>query len=420
MNKTLKTFLILAGSVILVAILGTALGMDGFVMLFLMTFMIVISLLIVIGVSIQQSRKKYLDLDNSGKKKFRKRMFIISIITVIILIVGWIILSFQSGYILPQRDQHKDWSYFPKSSNSNVSIRALDSLYIYNLEPIKGTENYLISFAKDSLRFGGGTEEVFYGIINAQGDFKVQYDKAVTVYIDNDRIIFSEIIYGDNPDTTYCDVYDSKTLALKKEIIQSITLPETYDSYSGSYATDAGKELYIKKYRTAFFENLRGIKTFSDKAIYPASDKNRGFAIYSDKNGTLYQIQNSNDVYSLDVLAPQCAGYDLELSAFEATTLSENIKMSSPPIVYKNNLNSGVSIGYGNPNSNGDEVYFRFYQTWLMYYTVTLGKTITSFKIEGGKKKYPYVRFYQLNTLKKDTDALYIVAKSRVWKIQKK
>lgn len=422
MNKTLKTFLILAALNILFAIIGVVTGADGFALLILLTLSIIISVLIIVGVFIAQTRKKYLEKDHTGRKKARKMGIIIVICTLIILVIGWTVLSFKSGYKIPESDKHKHWSYFPKGSDSNVSIQPLDSMYIYNLAGIEGTEYYPVQFTKDSIEFydsniGG---QVLFGIMDREGKLKAAYDKAVSAYIDGDRIIVIPATYGDEKPPTVCDVYNIKTLELKKEPINLIVLPEKYDSYSGPYSSEDGKERFIKKYRTPFFENLEGVKSFEEKPVYPASDKNRGYGLYKDKEGRLYQTDSYDNSYSLDILSPQCNSYTLTVSEFGVKTKTRNIKEAETPIIYKNNLNSGVSIAYGSPNGGHDGVYFNYYQTWLMYYTINIGSTTTSFKVEGGEKDWPYIRFYQLNDVKNDTDTLYFIAESKIWKVHKK
>lgn len=422
MNKTLKTFLILAALNILFAIIGVVTGADGFALLILLTLSIVISVLIIVIVFIVQTRKKYLEKDHTGRKKARKMGIIIVISTLIILAIGWTILSFNSGYKIPESDKHKDWSYFPKGNNPDVIIAPLDSMYVYNLATIKNADYYPVQFTKDSIEFydsniGG---QVLFGIMDREGKLKAAYDKAVSAYIDGDRIIVIPATYGDEKPPTICDVYNIKTLELKKEPINLIVLPEKYDSYSGPYSSEDGKERFIKKYRTPFFENLEGVKSFEEKPVYPASDKNRGYGLYKDKEGRLYQTDGYDSSYSFDILSPQCSSYTLTVSEFGVKTKADNIKQAEIPIIYKNNLNSGVSIAYGSPNGGHDGIYFNYYQTWLMYYTINIGNTTTSFKLEGGEKDWPYIRFYQLNHPVKDSDALYFIAESKIWKVKRK
>lgn len=422
MNKTLKTFLILAVLNILFAIIGVATGADGFALLILLTLSIAISVLIIVVVFIVQTRKKYLEKDSIGRKKARKMGIIIVICTLIVLGISWTVLSFKSGYKIPESDKHKDWGYFPKGSNPDIVIKPLDSMYIYNLAGLEGTEYYPVQFTKDSVQFfdsniGG---QVRFGIMDGEGNLKVSYDKDVTAYIDGDQIIVIPVTYGNEKSPTACDVYNIKTLELKTEPIHLITLSEKYDSYSGPYSYEGGKEKYIEKYRTAFFENLEGVKSFEEKPIYQASDKNRGYGLYKDKEGKLYQTDDYNDTYSFDILSPQCNSYILPVSDFAVKTITQNIKEAETPIIYKNNLNSGVSIAYGSPNGGHDGLYFNYYQTWLMYYTINIGNTTTSFKVEGGEKDWPYIRFYQLNDVKTDQDTLYFIAEAKIWKVYKK
>lgn len=420
MNKTLRTFFILAAINALFAIAGVTFDMDGLAMLLLLTASIVISLLIVLIVFIVQTRKKYVSKDTIERKKSKRMMILIAIITVVVLAISWVVLSFQSGYKIPTSDKHKDWSYFPVGSNPDMIIEPIKNLYIYNVVSVKDSDYYFVHFTNDSIEFydsniGG---QVRFGIMNGQGDFKIKYDKEVYALLSDDgtRLIVMETTYGNDPMPLTCDVYNTKTLELTKEPLNSISIPEAFDPY----LNEDGKKEYIKKYGNTFFENLKGVKSLEEKPIYAASDKNRGYILYEDNEGKLYKLDDYEKAYSLNILCEKCNSYTLEVSEYGAKTKVANITMNEEPIIFKNNLNSGVSIAYGSPNGGTDGVYFGYYQTWLMYYTATIGKNTTSFKVEGGEKDWPYIRFYQLNTVSKDNDTLYVIAESKIWKIYHK
>lgn len=420
MNKTLKAFFILAALNILFAIAGVTFDMDGFAMLLLMTASIVISLFIILIVFVVQTRKKYVAKDTIERKKSRRIMILITLIIVVVLAIGWIVLSFQSGYKMPGSDKHKDWSYFPVGSNPDMAIEPIKNLYIYNVESVKGSDYYFVHFTNDSIEFydsniGG---QVRFGIMDSNANFKVKYDKDVYAFLSSDttRLIVMETTYGNDPAPLTCDVYNTKTLQLTKEPLNTISIPEAFDPY----LNEEGKKEYRKKHGSTFFQNLKGIKSLEEKPIYTASDKSRGYILYENKEGKLYKLEDYEKAYSLNILCPQCDGYTLEVSEYGPNMKITNIAATEEPIIFKNNLNSGVSIAYGSPNGGSDGIYFGYYQTWLMYYMATIGKSKTSFKVEGGEKDWPYIRFYQLNKVSMDNDILYVIAESKIWKIYHK
>ena len=145
--------------------------------------------------------------------------------------------------------------------------------------------------------------------------------------------------------------------------------------------------------------------------------RSRRYGFYKDDKGNLYELENYNNDVQLDALSPQVSGYKLKAGDYSSKTVAPNIKMADKSIISDNEISNGGFSLFSTSNSNSNGIFFSFYQTWLMYYTATVGRHSTSFKLEGGEKDQPYTTFYQLNNTKRDTDTLLFVADSRVWMV---
>jgi heme/copper-type cytochrome/quinol oxidase subunit 2 len=415
--KTLRVFLLLTALNIAFIVAGFAFSMNDFPLFLLSGAGIVISVIIFIIAAIVFTRKSYLAKNNNERKRSRKLTYTILAVVSVILLIGWIILCFRVGYVIPGRDKHKDWKFFPEGNNPQVAIKAIDSIYIYTIENIKGTENYMLFFATDSVKFSdyNSSDRINFGIIDNKGNFKIRTNEDVSVYADREYIYVMTDSYGDDEPKT-CERYDAKTLTMSTEDILPIPMPEQFDIYSD----EAGKEAYKKAHQTDFFRTLTGIRSFDKDPIFEGSDKERGHILYKGNDNKLYRLADHEDSYSLRLLC-DCTDYSKDVSEHIKEPEAPSVVMADEPNVSDNHFNGGFSIGFGNPTGGHTGPYFNIYQSWTFYYTATISKGVqTSFKVEGGNKNWPYQRFYQLNTTKSAGDTLYIVADSRIWKLYKK
>jgi len=416
MGKTLKLAAILFVINFAIFAIGDAVHLDDFVLyLFILPVSITVSVILLIVAAIQNARKSYLAKDEVQRSRSRKKTFIILGCVVGALFLGCIAIMFACGYIIPGRDRHKNWPRFPGSSNPEMILAAIPNLYIYDVEPLPNTPYYLVHFTRDSLLFNdvttGGAEFQNFGIIDNKGNFKIEYQKTTVEYLDGDRIIVKENTYGDEKKLPeICDIIDIKTLTTIQSEINKIPLPATKEEFDESYGTEQGQARFKEKYQTDFFKNLSGVKSIETERYYNGSDY-RGYTLYKDTAGKLYKTASYDDSSQLDMLSPQVSGYESAKSIFGTKTIAPNIKQSGESIVLYNEANGGFG-------SSG--LYYRYHQTWLLYYSAFIGKNVTSFKLEGIEKNDPYTTFYQLNKATGDRDTLVFVADNKIYKLYKK
>ncbi|PZR22246.1 MAG: hypothetical protein DI539_05980 [Flavobacterium psychrophilum] len=412
MRKTLKAFLLLFLLNILLTIGCFALDFNDIGIFFILMLSISISLVILIIVFIAERRSIYLSKTAEKKRFARKRTVIIVSCITLFCATGFIAASFANGYKIPSSDRHKEWPHFPESSNPRVVIDSVTEFYVNNITGVKGSEYWLIHFVKNTGSYYDSTNgPVSFGIMDGSCNMKVKYEKDADVYLDGERLIVIERMYDKEADS--CDVYDAVTMAKHREKIYPITISKPYEYYPADGKPALSYEQYKKEYGSPFYDGLRGVKGL-DEGGYSGSD-DRGYILFTDASRKLYKVKNNDDHFSLTLLCKNCEGYKLDKKNENIQT--ENIKITDESIIWKNHLNSGFSLGFGNPNGNGnDGFYFDYYQTWLIYYTVTIGSVKTSFKTEGGDKDRPYISFRQLNYPKTDTDTLCFTADKRLWK----
>ena len=214
------------------------------------------------------------------------------------------------------------------------------------------------------------------------------------------------------------EAYDVKTLKMRKPALHTFSLPARASSYGHSELDSA----YAKKYKTDFYNNLHGLRWFENK-IVSSDDTERGYALFKDDDGRYYK---RNDDYeqdrSLSLLCNKCGGvYKAAISDYWMMPATPNIKMADESNVIKNHFDSGYRLAWGSPTGGGEEgPYANTTQTWLMYFSAKLGKTITSFKAEGWRKDISDLHLYQLDTVKRDRDTLVVAAADKLWRIYKK
>jgi len=416
MGKTLKLAVILFVINFAIFAIGDALHVNDFVLyLFILPVSITVSVILLIIAAIKNARKSYLAKNEVQRRRSRKRNFIILGCVVAALFIGCMAIMFACGYKIPGRDRHKNWPDFPGSSNPAMVLTAIPNLYIYDIEPLQNTPYYLVHFTRDSLLFNdvntGGRELQNFGIMDADGNFKIEYQKTTEEYMDDDRIIVKEITYGDEKKLTeICDIINIKTLITTQEQINKILLPASREEFDESYSTEQGQARFKEKYQTDFFRNLSGVKSVEAENYYEGSDY-RGYTLYKDAAGKLYKTASYNDSSQLDMLSPQVAGYTSAKTTFGNKTVAPNIKQSGESIVLYNEANGGF-------NSSG--IFYKYHQTWLLYYSAFIGKNITSFKLEGIEKNDPYTTFYQLNKVTGERDTLVFVADNKLYKLYKR
>ncbi|MDV6168471.1 hypothetical protein R1T16_08535 [Flavobacterium sp. DG1-102-2] len=412
MKRTLKAFLLLFVFNILLIPACLILGFDDLGIPIISVFSICISLIILIIIFAAERRNAYLS-KTTGQKRFARKRTVIIVCSIIALCgIGFIIASFANGYKIPQFDKYKDWAHFPGSSNPDVAIDSVAGLYVRNLAQAKGSNYWFIHFTNSDVSYYDSTNgPVSFGVIDSNCTMKVKYEKDVDAYLDDNRLIVIERLYNKEADS--CDVYDALTLKKHRQKVYPITISKPYEHYPADGKPAMGYEAYKKLYGSAFYDSLKGVKEL-DEGGYSGSD-DRGYLLFTDTAGKLYTIPNSDDHYSVTLLCENCKGYKLNKGTY--STQTNNIKMLDESIIWKNELSSGFSLGYGNPTGGGnDGFYFSYYQTWLMYYKVTIGTATTSFKAEGGDKDKPYLSFTQLNKPKTNKDVLCFAADNRLWK----
>lgn len=394
--------------------IGDAVHVNDFVLyLFILPVSITVSVILLIITAIRNARNKYIAKDAVQRKHSRKRGLIIFGCVVAALIVGYIVFMFACGYKIPGRDKHKNWPYFPGSSNPEMVLASIPNLYIYNIEPLPNTAYYIVHFTRDSLQFHdsnlGGMQN--FGIVDSKGNFKVEYIKSTTEFMDGDRIIVKENTYGDEKLPVTCDFIDSKTLAKTEGVITKIPLPATKEEFDEHYGTDEGQTSFKQKYQSAFFKNLSGVKSIEADNNYDGSDY-RGYSLYKDESGKLYQTTSYDDGMQLDMLSPQVSGYTPPKKTNDSKSKTPNIQQSGESIILYNDVNSGMGGSYS--------VFYEYHQTWLLYYSATIGKNTTSFKLEGSDKDHAYTTFYQLNKATADRDTLVFFADGKLYRLYKK
>jgi hypothetical protein len=344
-------------------------------------------------------------------QKKHKRRWIIGIGIVASLCLLFVIFIFKNGYKLPQRDKHKNWKLFPFGSNASLQIRPIDGIYIFMLQPLTGTDLFLISFQTDSAKFHDVNSGVrVFAIIDHRGSIKLKYENDVSVYYDSSRVIIAETNYGQRKKPFYCDVYDLMLQKVSRQAVSEIVLT----GGSQLFAKDPdGNKSQLKKTQDSFFKSLHGVKAF-DISYSPAAPAYRGYLIYTDGLGKLYSAPPQRDI-DLYKLCPQCEGYYNAPPIFNAAVNGANIKLSDSSIIYENNFRYGIELGFSKHQGRIGIFYLSAYQTWLMYHTLTIGDKATSFKTEGSDKDRPYTSFYQLNTPQRAGDTLFFAANSRLW-----
>jgi hypothetical protein len=411
MSRIIKLFLILFVINFAVFAISEAVHLnDYFLYLFILPVTITVSVILLIIETVRISRKSYAAKDAIQRKSYRKRSFFIFAGIVIGLGVGFIILCFDSGYTIPGRDKHKNWPMFPRSSNPSISISAVPELYIFNLEAINGTPYYLVNYTRDSIQFRDnnmGGQHLF-GIINSSGKFILEYKNNVTAFVDGKNIIIKEVSYEALKYPINCDVFNVATLSLSKAKINAMPMPLSYTDFSELYYKNEKSQIDFKvKYSSDFYNKLQGIASFEENPTYTGdTSAERGYSLYKDDTGNLYEVEDYNNNFQLSVLNPKLSGYKLKPSDLNSKSIADNIKPADKSIIIDNEM-AGGNKGF----------FFSFYQTWLMYYKVTLAGESTYFKLEGGDKDKPYTNFYQLNNVDRATDTLVFLADNRIWKV---
>jgi hypothetical protein len=249
-----------------------------------------------------------------------------------------------------------------------------------------------------------------FGFIDGNGNFKIEYPKSTVEFMDGENIIVKEDNYSEEKLPAWCDVIDLKTMTINKVQINKIPLAATKEDLDKAYGTEKERIRFKEKYQTEFFRKLKGVESIeSDK--YSAGGNYRGYVLFKDSNGHLYQTETYDETSLLDILSPQVAGYDSQKNAFGLESKAPNIKPTGEPIILYNDANGGLG-------SSG--LYYEYHQTWLLYYSAVVGQNVTSFKIEGSDKNAPYTTFYQLNKAARNSDTLVLVADGKIYKLYKK
>lgn len=338
------------------------------------------------------------------------------LIPACILLLVYVLLAFKNGYRIPGVDKESSWKPFPEGSNPHVSVKAVDSFYVCNLQAIPGTTDYMVFYDTDSASFYNSSNNGInncFGIINQLGVLKAGFPPDKTVYYDDKRIIFLDMGNGGERKDS-CSIYHLPTSVLSQHSIQTIELPESLDHFLQKAPSDTAA--FIQKYQTSFFRNLRGLQWFEEHPVYPGNqDRNRGYYLFTDTAGNIYRLSDSSDHYDLGLLAPQALHYTLPASPFISGVQGTSITTPHPPSLKDNDIRCGYSLGWGNPNGNGGGFYFFVNHTWLHYYKLQVGKAATCFKEEGPEKDEAYIRMFQLNTPFYPTDPLVVVAANRIW-----
>ncbi|ALM50077.1 hypothetical protein AMR72_14945 [Flavobacterium psychrophilum] len=416
MKKTLTVLIVLVVINVLIVPLFFLLSFDDLGVLIISVFSIAISLLILIIVFVVELRTRYVAKNAQQRVTSRKRGLIIVAGIIVVFAIIFIVVSFNNGYKIPQRDRHKDWSEFPKGSNPDIAIDSINGLYITNIDLAPGSDYYFIHFISDTISYDQGVDGVIsFGIMDKNCNMIVKYEDRVSVYTDTNRIIVVKNIFGQEAQPDFCDVYDTRTLKHTKEKLNLLEVPARFKYYPEPGEPVFTREEFYKRYRSDFFDTMTGLKEFLD--IPSNSEDYRGYGLYVDTKRNIYTLKNYEDNTTLDVLCGNCNGYNVK-NSIDYKNNTKNIVMHDASIISDNHLSSGISLGFGNPNGGGgDMVYFNYYQTWLMYYTIHLGDKTTSFKAEGGDKDIPYLNFIQLNEPKNNSDTLYLAANTRLWKV---
>jgi len=414
MSRITKLFLILFVINFAIFSISEAVHVNDYLLyLFVLPVTITVSVILLIIETVRISRNKYAAKDAAQRKLHRKRSLLIFTGIIIGLGVGFIILCFDSGYKIPGRDKHKNWPMFPGGTNPRISISAVPDLYIFNLEAINDTPYYLVNFTRDSIQFHDsniGGQHLF-GIINSSGKFILEYKNNVTAFVDGKNIIIKEVSYETLKYPITCDVFNSATSSLSKVKINAIPMPLSYTDFSDIYYRNEQSQIDFKaKYSSDFYNELQGIASFEEGPTYTSdTSAERGYSLYKDGKGNLYELEDYNNSYQLIVLNPKLSGYKLKPSDFNSNSIADQIKPADKSIIIDNEM-AGGDKGF----------FFSFYQTWLMYYTATVGNKSTSFKLDGGEKDKPYITFYQLNKATREQDSLVVYADGKVYKLFKK
>jgi hypothetical protein len=414
MGKTLKLFIILFIINFAIFAIGDATHVNDYVLyLFLLPVSIIVSIIVLIVSAIRNARTNYLAKGEVQRKTSRKRNYIVLSCILAGLFVAYVLIMFACGYKLPGRDRHKNWPYFPGSSNPEMVLTPVPDLYIYNIQPIKNTPYFFMHFTRDSVLYhevsvGGGMHN--FGITDSNGNFKIEYQKSTVEFLNGENIIVQEENYSEGKLPALCDVIDLKTLTINKVQINKIPFAASKEDLDKAYGTEQERIHFKEKYQTEFFRNLKGVESIEpDK--YNAGGNYRGYTLFKDTNGSLYQTATYDETSLLDILSPQVAGYTSPKNAFGLESKAPNIKPTGEPIILYNDANGGLG-------SSG--LYYEYHQTWLLYYSALVGQNVTSFKIEGSDKNAPYTTFYQLNKAERNSDTLVFVADGKIYKLYNK
>lgn len=388
--------------------------------LFVSAWCIFISLIILIVFFIVQLRKSYVAKDPQQRLTSRKRGWIITFSIFALIIAVFITASFMNGYRIPQWDKHSDWNEFPKGSNPDVVIDSIVGVTITNIDTALNSDHYFVHYFADTLNYYDAINSgpISFGIMDKQCKIKVRYNEKVSVYLDDTRLIVINQASENDSAALFCDVYNVKTLQKSRQEIHSLKMPPRFKYYPGAGEPVYTPETFYKKYRDNFFDDLKGIKSLEENT--PGENVDRGYILFTDKNGKLYRLKDYEDDTTLGILCKNCDSYKYTGTVHYKTS-TKNIVLRDESILWENNLNSGLSLGFGNPNGNGnDGFYFYYYPTWLMYYDIHIGNQTTSFKAEGGAKDKPYLEFLQLNEPKSSSDTLYFAADNKLWKVYRR
>jgi len=420
MKKTLKLLIVLVIINILIVGISFMLGLGDMGTVVVLIFSSIISLVILVITFFLQLHTSYSNKNPTQKSVSRKRGWIITVGIVVGALVIFVVASFMNGYKIPQWDKHKDWGEFPKSSNPDVVIDSIKGLFITNIDTAPESDYYFVHFTSDTPNHYDAVNNgsIEFGIMDKHCKMKIKYTGKVSAYLGTDKLFVLSDEEENDSVTFFCDVYDTKTLKRSRQEIHFLDIPVRFEYYPDPGDPQYTKKQFYEKYRSDFFDTLKGVKSLDENA--PSEDNYRGYILYTDNEGKLYRLKDYKDNTTLDVLCAKCYGFQQTATA-NYTVSTKNIVMLDESILWKNDLNSGLSISYGNPNGGGnDGFYFNYYHTWLMYYTVHLGTSKTSFKAEGGGKDKPYLNFLQLNQPKYNTDTLYFAADNKLWRVYNK
>lgn len=350
----------------------------------------------------------------------KKRLIKIIIASILLTVTIFFFLKC-TGYKMPQKDIHKDWSTIDKNTNKNYIVKA----------SIKGINVILKMGQLNRYLVYGDTKS----IIDSTGKILFSFKDTEKVLIDknNNQLIIEPNYVSYDSINVFSYIFNPETFAKKRIKLFQYSNNNSYqtfldkqniklDIYDKEYKLK--DSIYTQKYRN---ENANEINFLN--SLFPVvewDESLRWFHViyYIDKVGKLYNFNNSQIDYddfnqSLEKLWKKWDETPLLTSAVKS---NPNFFVADSAVITNNEFNFDSGFRYDPKGGGSQPMSFYNEQGYLKYYGIKFNKQIFNFKIYNNENVgYSDLdSFTQLNYPKSESDTLAFLYKEDLYQIYKR